>query len=333
MELVELLRKLTAAFGPSGCEGEVAGVIEELARPYVDEVTRDTMGNLICHKKGPGPKVMFAAHMDSVGFIVTHIEEEGCLRVGRLGGIHPASVLHAPVRFQNGTRGTVACNTDTDAAKLKLDDLYIDIGASSASEARAKVDVGDAAVYDTPLRDLGDKMLSCYLDDRAGCAALLLAMEQLGESGSDLYFVFSVQEEVGTRGAATAAYAIDPDYGIAVDVTIPDDMPGESHLGTTKQGKGAGVKVMDRSLICHPAVVEKLKALAGEKGIPFQTDVGSRGGTDAGAIHKTRCGVCSGALTIPSRYTHSSMEMAAKKDVLACAALVRAFAEAKLEKV
>lgn len=333
MELVEILKKLTAAFGPSGCEGEVADAIEELAAPYADEIARDTLGNLICRKKGSGPKVMFAAHMDSVGLVVTHIEEDGLLRVGRLGGIRPASVLHAPVRFRNGVRGVIACNADAEPAKLKVDDLYIDIGASSAAEAKAKADVGDAAAYDQPVRDLGEKVMSPYLDDRAGCAALLLAMEKLGGSENDLYFVFTVQEEVGTRGAVTSAYVIDPEYAIAVDVAITDDLPGLSRMGTIRQGNGAGIKVMDRSMISHPVVVEKLRALATEKGIPVQTDVSGRGGTDAGAIHKSRCGVCSCALSIPSRYTHSPMEMIAKKDVLACADLVCAFAESKLEKV
>lgn len=332
MELVELLEQLNAAFGPSGQEDGIADVIENLARPYVDEISRDTLGNLICRKKGGGPRVMFAAHMDSVGLVVTHIEENGLLRVGKLGGVRPASILHAPVRFRNGVRGTVACNADAQPATLKLDDLYIDTGASTAEEARAKADVGDPAVYDTPVRDLGDKVLSPYLDDRIGCAVLLLAMERLGGTDNDLYFVFTAQEELGTRGAVTAAYTIAPDYALAVDVMIADDQPGSTHISSVRQGAGAGIKVMDHSMISHPAVVERLKALAAERGIPFQMDVSSRGGTDAGAIHKSRGGVRSGGLSIPCRYTHTPMEMAAKKDALACAALLAAFAESELEK-
>lgn len=331
MELVNILEQLNAAFGPSGQEEEIAGVIENLARPYVDEISRDALGNLICHKRGSGPKVMFAAHMDSIGLMVTHVEENGLLRVGKLGGVRPASVLHAPVRFRNGTRGTIACNADAEPAKLKLDDLYIDTGASTAEEARARADVGDPAVYDTPVRDLGDKILAPYLDDRIGCAVLLLAMEKLGQTDNDLYFVFTVQEEVGTRGAATAAYAIEPDYALAVDVMLSDDLPGSTHVSSVRQGAGAGIKVMDRSIISHPAVVEKLKALAQAGGIPFQMDVSGQGGTDAGAIHKSRGGVCAGALSVPSRYTHTPMEMIAKKDALACADLLAAFAASELE--
>lgn len=332
MELVEILEQLNAAFGPSGQEDGIADVIENLARPWVDEISRDTLGNLICRKKGSGPRVMFAAHMDSVGLMVTHIEENGLLRVGRLGGVRPASILHAPVRFRNGVRGTIACNADAEPAKLKLDDLYIDIGASTEEEARAKVNVGDPAVYDTPVRDLGDKVLSPYLDDRIGCAVLLLALERLGGTDNDLYFVFTAQEELGTRGAVTAAYTIAPDYALAVDVMIADDQPGSTHISSVRQGAGAGIKVMDHSMISHPAVVERLKALTQARGIPFQMDVSSRGGTDAGAIHKSRGGVCSGGLSIPCRYTHTPMEMAAKKDALACVELLTAFAESELEK-
>lgn len=332
MELVEILEQLNAAFGPSGQEDGIADVIENLARPYVDEISRDTLGNLICRKKGSGPKVMFAAHMDSVGLVVTHIEENGLLRVGKLGGVRPASILHAPVRFRNGVRGTVACSADAQPATLKLDDLYIDTGASTAEEARAKVNVGDPAVYDTPVRDLGDKVLSPYLDDRIGCAVLLLALERLGGTDNDLYFVFTAQEELGTRGAVTAAYTIAPDYALAVDVMIADDQPGSTHISSVRQGAGAGIKVMDHSMISHPAVVERLKALTQARGIPFQMDVSSRGGTDAGAIHKSRGGVCSGALSVPCRYTHSPMELAAKKDALACVELLTAFAESELEK-
>lgn len=335
MELVEILEQLNAAFGPSGQEGDVADIIERLAAPYVDEITRDTLGNLICRKRGGGPRVMFAAHMDSIGLMVTHVEESGLLRVGKLGGVRPASILHAPVRFRNGVRGTVACNADAQPATLKLDDLYIDIGASTAEEARAKADVGDPAVYDTPVRDLGDKLLSPCLDDRAGCAVLLLAMERLGAvprlggTDNDLYFVFTVQEELGTRGAATAAYALAPDYALAVDVMLADDQPGAGHISSVRQGAGAGIKVMDHSMISHPAVVEKLKALAAERGIPFQMDVSSRGGTDAGAIHKSRGGVRSGGLSIPCRYIHTPMELIAKQDTLACVELLAAFAESE----
>lgn len=333
MDICKTLQRLNAAFGPSGDESGVAGAIAELARPYVDEIERDTMGSLICHKKGSGPRVMFAAHMDSIGLIVTHIEKEGFLRVGKIGGVSPEEVLYTPVRFKNGTRGLIAANDDVDAGKIKLDHLYLDIGVSSAEEAKKLVNVGDVAVYDTQTVNAGDCVISPYHDDRIACVVLLMALEQLGQSENDLYFVFTVQEEVGLRGARTAAYAIEPDYGIAVDVTGSDDVPETEHWCSSVQGGGAAIKVMDGSVICHPKVVAKLEELAKAGDIPYQMDVLRSGGTDAGAMQVSRGGVYAGGISIPCRYTHTPTECVRRSDVEACAALVRAFAEAKLEKL
>lgn len=332
MDIVNILTRLVSAFGPSGAEGEISQVIEELARPYVDEITRDAMGNLICRKKGNGPKVMFSAHMDSIGLVATHIDEKGFVHVGALGGVGVKEVLYTPVRFRNGTKGLICRNKRAEMDKLKVTDLCIDIGAASADEANKLVRVGDPAVYDTPTYPVGGRVVSPYLDDRIACLVLLMAMEQLEDTDNDLYFVFSVQEEVGTRGAKTAAWAIDPDYGIAVDVTGVDDEPGSKHMANALCGKGAAVKVMDRSVISTPALVEKLMALAAEKNIPAQRDVLQFGGTDAGPIQATRGGVYAGGISIPCRYVHTPTEMADLDDVRACADLVRAFAAAKLEK-
>lgn len=333
MDIFDTLTALNGAFGPSGDESGVAAVIAELARPFVDEITTDVMGSLICHKNGPGPKVMFAAHMDSIGLIVTHIEKEGFLRFGALGGLTPQNILYTPVRFKNGARGLIAADENADRTKLKLDELYVDIGAPSAEAAKAVANVGDMAVYDTAVRTAGDKVISPYLDNRIACFVLLAAMESLEKSQNDLYFVFTTQEELGLRGAATAAYAIAPDYGVSVDVMSAGDLPGSAHNGSIRQGDGAGIKVMDASVICHPQVVSRLKALAEERGIPFQMDVSRRGGTDAGAIHKSRGGVYTGGISIPSRYTHTPTEMISRADAEACARLVQAFAEAELEAV
>ncbi len=332
MDMVKTLTELVSAFGPSGCEGEISRAIEKLAVPYVDEISRDVMGNLICHRKGTGPRVMFSAHMDSIGLVATHIDEKGFIHVGALGGVHAVEVLYTPVRFQNGTGGVICVPSDADKSKLKVADLLVDIGAADGEEAKKLVRVGDAAVYDTPIREACGRVIAPYLDNRIACLVLLLAMERLGETDNDLYFVFSAQEEVGCRGAKTAAWAIDPDYGIAVDVIGTDDEPGAKHQASSLCGKGAGVKVMDHSAICHPAVVEKLLALAEEKGISAQRDVARMGGTDAGPIHQTRAGVYTGGISIPCRYVHSPAEMADLGDVRACADLVAAFAACRLEK-
>lgn len=332
MELIKLLSALNSAFGPSGDEQGVAQVIAGFARPFVDEITTDVMGSLICRKKGNGPKVMFAAHMDSLGLIVTHIEKEGYLRFGKIGGVMPGNVLFTPVRFKNGVRGTISMNADADRGKLQIDDLYLDIGTDSEEEAKTLVDIGDVAVYDTAVQEVCGKVISPYQDDRIACAVLLMAMEQLGKSKNDLYFVFTTQEEVGLRGAKTAAYAIDPDYGIAVDVTGTGDLPGDKHGRSSRHGAGAAIKVMDSSVICHPCVVQKLRDLAENNGIAYQMDVITSGGTDAGVIHKSRSGVYTGGISIPCRYVHTPTEMVAVKDVEACVQLVRAFAECPLEK-
>ena len=333
MELLNLIETLNAAHGPAGDEGEIRAVIAQQAKPYADEITEDTLGNLIVHKKGNGPKVLFAAHMDSIGFIVTHIEKEGFLRVGRLGGISPQEVAYTPVRFKNGVRGVLAKEEKAAFGKLKLDECFIDIGAKDEEEAKKMVQVGDTAVYDTSAFSNNGKVYSPYLDNRVSCAVLLRAMEQITQSENDLYFVFTAQEEVGIRGARTAAWAIDPDYGIAVDVTDVDDTPCSEKYGTVQLGKGAAIKVMDSSVICHPVMVEKLSVLAKENDLPVQKDIMRAGGTDAGAIHTTRMGVLTGGISVPCRYIHTPQEMADLKDVDSCAKLVAAFAQSKLERV
>ena len=331
MDILKVLNQLNACHSPSGEEGAVAEVIRTLAAPYVDEVYTDTLGNLVCRKKGSGKKVMFAAHMDSIGFVITHIDEGGFLRFGAVGGLDAHEVLGAPVRFASGVRGVVAKEGKSEAKELKLDNLYIDIGAKDKADAEAQVRIGDTAVYDTASFLNGRRVFSPYLDDRIACVVLLLAMERLGETDNDLYFVFTAQEEVGIRGAKTAAYGVDPDYGVAVDVTDSDDIPEPDHLCSAQAGKGAAIKVMDSSVICHPSVVARLEKLAQEGQIPCQKDILRFGGTDAGAIHQSRAGVYTGGISIPTRYVHTPLEMADSGDIEACAALVAAFAQSRLD--
>lgn len=331
MELFELIQTLNAAHGPSGDEGGVREVIARLAAPFADEVKTDTLGNLIVRKKGTGPKVMFAAHMDSIGFVVTHIEKEGFLRVGRLGGISPKEAAYTPVKLKNGVRGVFVPEEKADFGKLKLDECYVDIGAQNEDEAKKMVQVGDTAVYDSPSFVNGGKVVSPYLDNRISCAILLLTLERMGDSANDLYFVFTAQEEVGLRGGKTAAWAVDPDYGIAVDVTDVDDTPGSEKSGTVQLGKGAAIKVMDSSVICHPEIVAKLDTLAQEQGIAAQRDILRAGGTDAGAIHLTRMGVRAGGISVPCRYIHTPVEMADLEDAENCVKLAVAFAQCKPE--
>lgn len=333
MDIFETLQALNCRFGPSGQEREVAQAIRDLAAPYADSITTDVMGNLIVHKRGPGPKVLFAAHMDSLGLMVTHVADNGFLRVGKLGGIEPHLLPGTPVRFQNGTTGVIYEDEGLGEKKREVGHLYLDIGAKDAQEAKARVQVGDVAIWDSPAHKSGNAIFGPYLDNRICCAALLKALSLTGKSGNDLYFVFTVQEEVGLRGAQTAAFAIDPDYAIIADVTVADDQPGSEHEGSAKCGGGAAIKVMDSSVICHPQVVERLRALAQERKLDYQLDVLTGGGTDGGAIHKSRAGVCTGGVSVPCRYVHSPQESVWLGDAEAAARLLAAFAQAELRPV
>lgn len=250
--------------------------------------------------------------------------------MGKLGGISPKEAVYTPIRFKNGVRGVVVPEEKADFGKLKLDECYIDIGARDEEQAKKLVQVGDTAVYDSPCFLQDSRVISPYLDNRISCAVLLAVLERIQTSANDLYFVFTSQEEVGLRGAKTAAWAVDPDWAIAVDVTDVDDTPGSERSGTVQLGKGAAVKVMDSSIICHPEVVAKLEGLAQVQGISVQRDIMRGGGTDAGAIHTTRLGVKTGGISVPCRYIHTPVEMADLGDAEACIKLVEAFAQTAL---
>lgn len=331
LDMLETMKALVAPVCVSGREAEIARVIRGLAAPYADECETDTLGSLIVRKKGPGKKVMVSAHMDSIGFMATFFEKEGLIRFGAVGGVPTYDILHRRVRFENGAEGVVCADPDTDMKKLTANDLCIDIGAENEADAAARVSIGDTAVYAGDTFLTGRRMVSHYMDNRVGCLVLLMAMERLKKTENDVYFVFSSQEEVGLRGAMTAAYGIKPAYGLAVDVTVAGDLGKiEKREGTTKLGGGAAVKVMDRSVICHPQMVKLLREIAKEKHIPFQMDVIKQGGTDAGSIHTSGAGVVTGGISIPARYIHSPSEMVDTRDVEACAALLTAFLEKTL---
>lgn len=329
MDYLSVIQMLNACHGPAGDERQIAATIKRLAEPYADNCRIDAMGNLIVHKKGIGPKVMFAAHMDSIGLIVTHIDKDGYLSFGKLGGIRPESILHTPFRFKNGVSGVVSLRQKVALKDMSINDLYLDIGAKDEDHARRLVQVGDTAVSRMPAYTLESRLVSPYLDNRISCAAMLEALSMIWDHTNDLYFAFTTQEELGLRGSKPAAYTIDPDYGIAVDVTIGEELD-DSKKGTSVLGGGAAIKVMDNSVICHPEMVESLEKLALSSKIPFQKDVITGGGTDAGSIHLTRAGVVTGGISIPCRYIHSPVEMVEKSDVTAAARLIAAFAMKKL---
>lgn len=324
----ELLKKLTQAYGPSGSESSVREIIKQELSNY--ETRTDALGNLIVEKPGKGNKIMLAAHMDEIGLMVTHIDDNGFLRFDFIGGVNPFHLPGERVQFANGVLGVIGVEKLDKVADLKRESLYIDLGVESKEEALKLVKIGDSASFVAPFIDLGNRAVSKAMDNRSACAVLVKLMQELPETNNHITAVFTVQEEVGLRGATTAAFAVEPDYGLAIDVTATGDTP----KGLTMEvglNKGAAIKVKDRSIIVHPYVKEKLVELAEKESIPYQMEVLEFGGTDAGAIHLSRAGVPSGVLSIPCRYVHSRSEMVDIRDMDAVLRLAKVFVGADLK--
>ncbi len=311
----QLLNDLTSIYSPSSNEDRIREFIENEIKDYVDEVEVDALGNLIARKKGNGKKIMLAAHMDQIGLMITAIDKKGFLRFTNVGGISPDISLSQKVVFENGTVGVIYTEPMEDSSRRELDKMYIDIGAFSKEEAEQKVKIGDICVYKSGYEENENVVFSQCLDDRVGCYVLIEAIKNIKKTNNDLYFVFSVQEEVGLRGAKTSAYRINPDMGIAIDVTGSGDTPKAKKFAIGLD-KGAAIKVKDNSILAHPKVRELMVEVAEEKDIPHQMEVLEFGGTDSGAIHLTREGVPSGVISIPTRYVHSTIEMASKNDIV-----------------
>lgn len=334
--LLQTLKTLCRLHGVSGAEAPVAAYIKKTISPYMDEIKTDAMGNLIALKRGTGQnkkKVMFCAHMDEIGFIVNFVDEKGMIRFAPIGGINLRAALYAPVVFDNGVKGVLVPEADK-AADPKFATCYVDIGAYSKKDAEKRVSIGDHfAVVKDVFTLSGNVWAGRPLDDRVACAILLETAATLPETvENDLYFVFSVQEEVGCRGGRTAAFGIMPDYGFAVDVTATGDVPGATPMAVC-QGKGAAIKIKDSSLICTPALVRGMQVLAKEKKITHQMEVLTAGGTDASAMQMTGSGAYAGGISIPSRYIHSGVETVDKRDVEACVKLATALCTADLDKL
>jgi len=310
MSINNMLKKLCTAYGPTGREQKVADVIKTMIEPYADEIRQDTMGNLIALKKGSvgGKKIMLAAHMDEIGLIVTHIDDDGFLRVAPVGGVNPQRSMFHRVLFENGVQGVIGHQTkDFKIQDMKMDHLFVDIGTKTKRQAQNKVQIGDIAKFSAPYIRLGRRASSPAMDNRAGCAVLVDLMSKIKGNALDIYFVFTSQEEVGLRGARTAAFGLRPDLGIAIDVTPTGDTP-DSMRFSVDLGKGPAIKIKDRSLICNPKVVKLLTAAAEKAGIKTQREVLTFGGTDSGAIQTTGDGVPAGVISIPCRYVHSQSE-------------------------
>lgn len=309
------LIKLTNAYGISGDEGEICDLIAQLTKDYADEVYKDILGNLVVHKKGDGKKLMFAAHIDEIGIMATYIDEKGFIRFGMVGGVDKYNCFYQRVKFKNGTVGVVGYEEKvSDIKNIKVSNLYIDIGAKNKEEAEKMVSVGDTAVFIGECTVQNGRIISHALDNRIGVYVLIEALKRIKNNKNDLYFVFTVQEEVGLRGAKTSAFSIEPDFAIAVDVTDTGDTP-ECNVMAVSLGDGAAIKIKDSSILCDKYVVETLKECAKNNDIKYQLEVLEAGGTDAGAIHLTKGGIKTGAVSIPVRYIHTPCEMCDENDV------------------
>lgn len=324
---MELLKQLTQITAVSGSENNLFDLIQREIKPCVDELYTDAMGNLIAHKKGSGKKILFAAHTDEIGVMANYIDDNGFVRFSPVGGVDLYAALYQRVVFANGTVGTVCFESKSDVKKdLKVGTMYIDIGADSKEAALKLVSPGDTAAFVGDFVRRENTVVSKALDNRAGVYILIEAIKRLKSSSQDLYFVFSSQEEIGLRGARTAAYTIEPDVAIAVDVTDTGDTPGCETM-EVKLGGGAAIKIMDKSVITHKGLRDLLVRCAEEHSIPYQFEILTFGGTDAGAMQTVKSGAATGAISLPLRYIHSSAETANISDFEACISLVCEFAK------
>jgi tetrahedral aminopeptidase len=326
----ELIGRLTECWGPSGSESRVRELIRS-ELPAGVETRVDALGSLIVHSAagggfGPGKKggrrVMLAAHMDEIGVVVTHVDRNGFLRFAAVGGVGPMPLTGGRVRFESGATGVIGVERLEDASRVpSLEKFYIDIGAKSAEDGPVKV--GDTACFHRPMEELAGRLTAKAMDDRIGCAILLEVLRTLKGSPHDLSFVFTVQEEVGLRGAATSGYGVEPELALAVDVTLTGDTPECAPMALTL-GAGPAVKIKDSGMLAHAGVRDWLIRTAETEAVPYQREVLVRGTTDASAIQMTRAGVPAGCLSIPTRYVHSPSEVVDYGDVLAAVKLLGA---------
>lgn len=315
--MMQYLKALCAVDGVSGSEDKVRAYIEETVRQFsgILETRTDALGNFLVHKKGrctPKHTLLVGAHMDEVGLIVTEIRQDGRLSVSPVGGVEPDVIIGRAFRLENGIPGTVGTqpvhklSAKARDEKPSAKDLYLDIGAQNREEALRLVSPGDTAVFAAPFTEMGGGCVtSKAIDDRFGCAVMLRLLE--GEIPFDTWFGFFVQEEIGLRGSRTAAYRIDPDFALILEATTAADLDGVTGGDCVcRLGDGPVVSFMDRSTIYDKEMYRLAMELAEKNGIGVQTKTRIAGGNDAGAVHLTRDGVRTLAVSVPCRYLHSA---------------------------
>lgn len=323
--MTELIKKLMLTSGVSGREDKIREVIRQEVSPYADEVYSDPVGNLIAHKKGSGKRIMFAAHMDEIGYFVTSIDKNGIVYVGNVGGINTLAAAYGTVISENGVLGVIV-PTETKGLP-KCEDMRVDIGAKTKAQAEKRVKIGDYFVHTPSFKRLsGTKYIGRPFDDRIGCAILIETLKRVKNGNNDLYFVFTVQEEVGSRGAKPATYHIEPDIGIALDVTMVGGKPAGPEMDV-RLGAGTAIKIKDSSVICSYEIVARMRELCKEDKIRYQDELLIAGGTDTSVMQVAKCGCAAGAISIPTAYIHSTNEMIDISDVKESVRLAVAIAE------
>jgi endoglucanase len=312
--MFEDLKRLMDIPSPSGFEEQLSEFIIKEITPYADKVTRDVLGNIIARKTGKGPKILLAAHLDEIGIISTYIEEDGFIRFSTLGSPDLRTYAGYKVQFLNGVSGIIGYEGKCELKDFAFSKCFVDIGASSKIEALEKLPIGTAGVVKGDFEENNGRLTGRGLDNKIGCYILIETIKRMVGSPNDVYFVFTVQEELGLRGAKAAAFAVEADYALSVDVTAVGDISGENKMAVSL-GKGLAVKIKDNGIISHKKMVELLSDTAQKSEIPYQLEVLEGGSTDVGAIHLTKGGAIAGGISIPVRYIHSPNEMVAKSDV------------------
>lgn len=317
---MKLLEELTQAWGVSGREKNVRAIIRREIRDYVDECYTDAMGNLIAYKKGTdsenNKKIMYTAHMDEIGFQVTHIEGDGRIKVYSVGWTWTSAIYNDKVIFQNGVIGVVGCDGPVEEAQNKAQALYIDIGCTNKEETMKYVQPGDYCGFIGKYYELqNDRISAKSLDDRVACYVLIEAIKKnQGQYPNDIYYVFTVQEEVGCRGSVVAAERIKPDIGVSVDVT-PDHYYPCDLKGCNEVGKGVGITFGNPSAMLDEYLVDEMVKTCEDNAIDYQRDVMDRGGTDASSMNRAYYGTRVAGISIVDRYPHSQSSVISKHDV------------------
>jgi tetrahedral aminopeptidase len=335
MDNIDLLKRICETPGAPGYESKIRALVMEEIAPYADELKVDNMGNVVAIKKGKENKrVMIAAHMDEISFMVNHIDEEGFLRFHPLGGFDPKTLTSQRVIVHGkkdliGVMGSKPIHLMKPEEKGKassISDYFIDLGMSK-EEVKKWVTVGDTVTREGMLIEMGDCVNSKSLDNRVSVYILIETLKALKgkEVPYDIYAVFTVQEEVGLRGAISSAHWIDPDFGFGLDVTIAFDVPGsQPHESVTKLGKGTAIKVIDGTVISDYRMVNYLKNLAEKYNIQWQPEILPAGGTDTAGVQRNgKKGSIAGAISIPLRHIHQTIEMAHKEDISASIELLK----------